>query len=76
MVKYNENKCVKPFFFSVSLSIFFDDLIPNFRRSTAASGNVAMQRLANKVFKDRRFSRQSIGRTILQVAIEMRIWIT
>ena len=76
MVKYNENNCVKLFFLSVSLCIFFDDLIPNFRRSTAASGNVAMQRLANTVFKDRRFSRQSIGRTILQVAIEMLIWIT
>ena len=42
MVKYNENKCVKLFFLSVFLSIFFDDLIPNFRRSTAASGNVAI----------------------------------
>ena len=46
MVKYNENKCVKLFFLflyiSLSLSIFFDDLIPNFRRSTVASGNVAI----------------------------------
>ena len=42
MVKYNETKCVKLFFLSVSLSIFFDDSIPNFPRSTAASGNVAI----------------------------------